>query len=384
MILRLVFRYLRRHSIRSVIAVLSACLSAFIYAVLISVPASVRTIVRESQTTLRLVVQNRTSGDYGLPAKYCRSITKFRGVVACSAETSWDAVYQDPTDLIGAIAIDTGIATLYPEYQVSKETEEALSRTMRGALVGHTLMQKEHWHVGQLIALRGVDSIGLNLEFVILGEIPNKKYPNNFIFRRDYLKESWKAFGYGDFDQVLFLLVRVATPADVSVVSTEIDEEFKDSDYETRTTTESDALSTSLSILGNLDSTIKGMTLVVLLTMLLISANSIALSVRERIVDFAIMRTLGFSVVHILGMLLVEWSLIAIVGSAAGTGVALILFGKGMALRGIIGSYGYFVVSPTQAVVTVIVVTTMVLLSGVVSAYEALTLEPATAIRAII
>jgi putative ABC transport system permease protein len=182
----------------------------------------------------------------------------------------------------------------------------------------------------------------------------------------------------------LFLLVRVATPADVSVVSMEIDEEFKDSDYETRTTTESDALSTSLSILGNLDSTIKGMTLAVLLTMILISANSIALSVRERIVDFAIMRTLGFSVLHVLGMLLVEWSFVAIVGSVIGTGVALILFGKGVALRSILGNYGYFVVSATQAVEAVMMVTAMVILSGVVSAYEALMQAPAIAIRAII
>jgi putative ABC transport system permease protein len=384
MIFKLVFRYLQRNSVRSAGAVISTCLSAFIYVVLISVPTSIRTIIRESQTTLRLVVQNRTSNDYGVPARYCRSISTIRGVIACSAVTSWDAVYQDPTDLIGANAVDSEIGALYPEYQITKDAEDAMRRTMRGALVGHFLMQKEHWHVGQLVSLRGVDSTGLDLDFIVLGEIPNRRYPNNFVFRRDYLKESWKAFGYGEFDQVLFLLVRVGNPNDVSVVSAKIDESFKDSDYQTRTTTESDALSTSLSILGNLESTIKLISAAVLLTMLLISSNSIALNVRERIVDFAVMRTLGFSPYHILEMLLVEWSMVAVVGSAVGTGVAFIMFNQGVALRSIMGNYGYFVVSASGAVNALIVVTATVILSGLVPAYEALTVAPATAIRAVV
>src|SRR5262249_33455802 len=150
------------------------------------------------------------------------------------------------------------------------------------------------WKVGDIVTLRG-DANRLKIRFVLVGETPSNNYPNFFMFRRDYLVESEKAIGIPEVKHPAGLLVtRVKSAADEPPVIREIDEIFHNADFETVSMTESDAISGLLSSVGDIRAIVYGIFAIILVTILLIAANAMAMMVRDRLRDVAIMRALGF------------------------------------------------------------------------------------------
>ena len=345
---KLIERNLRRNLRRSVLTALTIALATFIYVVLISVPGSMDRIVSDASATLRLIVVNRSLPLYGLPARYCDQIREISGTVACVAVAGWPATYRDASDSILAVAEGLEIGHVFPDYDLSGEAQRAFERERRGAFAGMVLMRKYHWKPGQEVILRGVGADHLRLSFVLLGEMPSRRYPNVFAFRRDYLEEARKAAGYPNPDLAWNLVVRVDRAEHVSTVIREIDDTFRNSDFETRTLTESDALAGGLSLLGNVRGIVLGLCVVVALTVLLIAANSTAMMVRERLNEVAVMRTLGFGRGAIAALLFGECAAIGLAGSAAGALAALWLFWGGATL-GPLGGMTALWVTPAGA-----------------------------------
>lgn len=380
---RLVARNLRRNLRRSVLTALTVALTTFIFAVLVSVPDSINRIVTDASATLRLIVVNRNLPLLGMPARYCDRVRAMPGCAACVATTLWPATFRGASDQILAVAEGLEIADVFPDYDLSGDARRALYRERRGAFAGRVLMHKYGRKPGDEITLRGTDRDQLQLTFVLLGELPSKRYPNVFAFRRDYLEEVRRANGYPGADLATDLVVRVDRTEHLSALAHQIDDTFRNSDYETRTLTESDALTAGLSALGDLRGIVLSLCAVVILTVLLIAANSAAMMVRERMNEVAIMRAIGFGRAMIAAMLFGECGTIGLSGGIFGAGAALWIFGSGVEL-GSLGGAGALWVLPTGAGMALLVAIAITLLSGIVPIWSVLRIPPVIGITQIV
>ncbi|HYL57346.1 MAG TPA: ABC transporter permease [Candidatus Acidoferrales bacterium] len=382
-LLKLIERNLRRNPRRSILTALTVALATFVFVILVSVPASIDRIVTDASSTLRLIVLNRSLPFYGIPGRYCDQVRTMPGCAACVAITGWPATYRDVSDQILAVAEGLQIADVFPDYDLAGDARRAFERERRGAFAGRVLMAKYGWHPGQEITLLGAGRDHMKLSFVILGEMPSKRYPNVFAFRRDYLADARKATGHANPDLAWNLVVRVNQPADVSRLIREIDENFRNSDYETRTLTESDALAGGLATFGDIRGIVLSLCAIVVLTVLLIAANSTAMMVRERIAEVAVMRTLGFGRPAVAALLFGECAAIGLCGGIAGAGVALLIFRHGATLS-LAGGVGALWVTPAGAALGLAVAFAVSVASGLAPIWSALRPAPVDAIGKII
>jgi putative ABC transport system permease protein len=345
------------------------------------VPASMDRIIEQASTTLRVVINNRTGPWYDLPPKYCDQVAHIPGVTACVAMTGWPTIYQNERDVIQTFAAGPELAAVFPDYLLTAPVNQAFATSKRAAVVGELLMQKYQWKVGDEVSLRGTGYGHVPLSFIIAGVNPSKRYPNTFTFRRDYLRDSLQALGRHDADLAWFLMARVQRAEDLAPVIRTIDATFRNSDYETRTVTESDVLSTSLSAIGNVRAIMYSLSAVVLLTVLLIAANAMAMMVRERLAEVAVMRALGFSRRFVAATLLGESVLTAIIGGMLGAGAALAIFGGGVNLGSVLGGTGSLWVDATGAFQGLAAAAVVGFSSSLLPVLNALRISPAMAFR---
>jgi len=381
---KLVERNMRRNTRRTLLTIATIALATFIYTVLVSVPASMDRVIRDATGTLRLIIVNRTAPWEDLPARYCDEIRKMRGCAACTAITGWFAIWRDVSEPVFAVAGGPEIGEVFPDYNLSAEQRNVILRERRNAIVGEVLMRKYGWKLGQQVTLRATDASGMEMTFVILGTMRSKHYPNTFLFRRDYLMEARKAHGLGDEDIAWNILVRADSSSDFVPLAKEIDEHFRNSDYETRTMTESDALSSGLSALGNIRGIVYALCVVVVLTVLLIAANSTVMLVREQISDAAVMRALGFGRGSVAALLFGECAAMGFFGGLIGATVALWLFSGGVTLGAALGGNGALWVTYPQALSALAVALGVSLIAGLVPILEALRISPAMAFRKVV
>ena len=381
---KLMERNARRNLRRTLLTTLTVALATFVFTVLVSVPASMDRIISDASTTLRLIVNNKTAPWYDLPARYCDTIRKLPGCAACVAITGWPATWHDVSEQVFTAGAGPEIADVFPDYQLSREHQLAISKERRAAIVGELLMKKYGWKLGQQITLRSSSPPAMDLTFVIMGTIQSRHYPNTFLFNRDYLMESFKAHGMGDVDFAWQLVVRADSPDHLAMLAKEIDERFANSDAETRSETESDALSNGLSQLGNVRGIVFSLCAIVILTVMLIAANSTAMMVRERISEVAVMRALGFSRGAIGTLLFGECAIIGIVGGAAGAGLAYWLFAGGATLGPVLNGNGALYVMPAQALVGFGAAIFVSLVSALIPIAGALRITPALAFRKVV
>ncbi len=381
---RLIERNMRRNVRRTLLTAATVAMATFIFTVLISVPASMDRIIHDASGTSRLIINNRTGPWYGLPARYCSRIREMPGCRGCVAVTGLPSTYQNPRDVVFAAAVDPEVVQVFPDYNINQEMAVALLRDKRAAIAGQVLVRKHNWKIGQLITLHGADARRLDLTFVLVGQMPSKRYPNLFLFRRDYLREALKAHGFRDADIAWQLVASADSPEHLGPLAKEIDDDFRNSEYETRTITESDALSGALSAVGNIRAIVYSLCAIVILTVLLIAANSTAMMVRDRLSEVAVMRVLGFTDLHIGQLLFGECALIGLSGGLVGACAAFWMFSGGITLGAALGGNGALWVMPGATMTAVVVAIAATMLSGVLPILSALRIPPALAVREVV
>jgi putative ABC transport system permease protein len=382
--IKLIERNMRRNLRRTILTILTIALATFIYTVLVSVPASMDRVVKDASGTLRLIINNKTAPWEDLPARYCDDINKMHGVAACVAITGWPSTWRDVSDPVFAVGAGPEIGDVFPDYALTAEQRAATFREKRSAVVGEILMHKYGWKIGDTITLRSTDSDHMEMTFLITGTMRSKRYPNTFLMRRDYLMAARKAHGLPDEDIAWNVIVRATSNDAMATLAQQIDEHFANSDAETRTMTESDALSSGLSAIGNIRDIVFVLCMVVLLTVLLIAANSTVMMVREQISDVAVMRALGFSRGAVAMLLFGECGAIGLLGGIIGALPALWMFSGGITLGAALGGNGALWVTPAQAVNALVAALVVSIVSGVVPILEAVRLPPALAFRKVV
>jgi putative ABC transport system permease protein len=336
-----VLRHLRRNWIRTASTVLAMALCIFLFGTLRSVLAEVNALL-ESSSASRLVTRNKVSLVFELPLAYASRIQAVPGVKRV-ATASWfggslpakkegrseeGEATTDWSNFFPNMAVDAEpYFAMYPEYEVKPDEWRAFMGELKGAMIGRKLADKFGWKVGDRFFLesfippyRKPDG---PFEFVVMGvfDTDKAKHPNTdtnlMLFHHKYLYEATgRTLGAGTYT------VEVHDPDQAAAVSKAIDALFENSDTQTLTETERAFAAGFLAMAGNLALLLNGIGLAVTFTILLVTANTMSMAVRERRTEIGVLKTLGFSSAQVLGLIVAEALLLGALGGALGIGAS--------------------------------------------------------------
>jgi putative ABC transport system permease protein len=262
------------------------------------------------------------------------------GVEKVSAWSWFGGVYKDPQDFFGRFAVNADeIFDIFKDWTVTPEQLAAFKQMRSGCAIGERIAKRYNIHVGDKVVIVGdIYPVTLDLTCVaIYGHPPNEE---NLVFHREYLSELLKAAGETrSQDLVGTYIIRVSSAQAVPHISHFIDHMFEDSPYPTRTESEKEFGRSFLGMLGNIRLFMAAIVAAVTFTILLVSANTVAMAVRERTREMAILRTLGFNPTEILQLVVTESVLISIMGGVLGLGLGYAL-SKGITEMGGFGFQG--------------------------------------------
>src|SRR4030042_4226989 len=322
-LLKLLLRNAFRHKLRTFLTILSITIAILSFGLL-------RAFINawygaaDASSASRLVTRNAVSLIFTLPVSYKDKIRQIEGVKQVSWGNFFGGIYIDEKNFFANYAVDAkSYIELYPEYVLPPDQKEAFLRDRRGFFAGRKLVEKYHWKIGDIVTLKGTYLPG-NWEFVLRGIYYGKNENADervFFFHWDYLNEIMKMRRSGFADQVGFYMVGVTNPNRAAEVAQAIDKTFKNSLAETLTETEKAFVLSFISISNAIIAAIQLVSFVVIVIIIAVTANTMAMTARERIGEYAIFKTLGYSGWRIAGMIIGESLLITPIGGFLGLAI---------------------------------------------------------------
>jgi putative ABC transport system permease protein len=320
LLLRLILRNALRHRLRTLLTVVGIAVAVLAFGLL-------RTLIGvwylgvEASSATRLVTRNAISLVFPLPISYLERIRQVEGVSRVSYGTWFGGIYIDRKNFFANFAVDAGsYFDLYPEYVLSTEERAAFVRDRRGVVAGAKLAQKYGWKIGDPITLQGTIFPG-DWDFVLRGIYTGARPSTDqtqFIFHWDYLNETLKKTAPRRADQVGFYLVGIERPEGAAQVAQGIDRLFRNSLAETLSETEKAFQLGFVAMTGAIVTAIRIVSFLVIGIIMAVAANTMAMTARERIAEYATMKTLGFGAAHIAATVFGESLLIALAGGTTG------------------------------------------------------------------
>jgi putative ABC transport system permease protein len=316
----LIFKNSLRNPRRSVLTIASIAVSLCILAVLIAMYQAMFFGEATPAQALRLVTRHRVSLTQPVPIYYREKIRQIPGVRDLATWQWFGGTYKDsrdPNNMFPRFGTDPEhFFNVHPEFQIPEDQKLAFIRERTGCVVSRTLADKMKFNIGDRITLVG-DYFPVTLELKVVGIFDEPDRQSILYFNREYLRE---ALGPANSQQDLVgaFMVQAETPEAVPHVAAAIDSMFDGSPYPTRSESEKAFELSFISFMGNVRLFIMAICGAVTFTILLVSANTISMSVRERVREVAILKTLGFTPGAILGIVVAESSLISVIGGAVG------------------------------------------------------------------
>lgn len=386
-----VLKHLGATWVRTASTIISMALCVFLFCSLQSVLTHLDGFI-EGRSPRRIVTRNAMSIIGVVPITHkarietvpgvtrVSALTAFGGVLMArkeglvdpgAAETDWTTVFQN-------IAVDAEpFFAMNPEYMVPPDEFRDFMNDLQGCVIGRELGTKFGWKIGDRFFLQsfvpGMRKKSGPFEFVVRGflETDLQKFPgtetNQMIFHFKYLSES-----LGGVTQTQFIMVEIDNPARTAEISAAIDALFENSSDETYTETEKAFSANFISMVGDLSTLVNGIGLAVCFTILLVTANTMSMAVRERRKEIAVLKTVGFGSGQVMGLILAEALIMGAIGGALGIGGALAAISAmngapGQTVLGI----SHLELQPRVALFGVVVAITLGLAAGFVPAWGA-------------
>jgi putative ABC transport system permease protein len=320
MLPKLLFKNAFRHKLRTSLTVLGITIAVLAFGMLRTVVGAWYAGVEASSAT-RLVTRNAVSLIFFLPLSYREKILQVPGVTEVGYSDWFGGIYKEEKNFFPNFATDAKSAMdLYPEFIVPEDQKEAFLRDRKGAVVGRKTADRFGWKLGDLVVLKGTIFPG-NWEFVIRGIYRGARKSTDetqFFFHWNYLNESLKKTAPYRADHVGWFLVGVKSPDIAAAVSVAIDKLFKNSLAETLTETEKAFQLSFISMTEAIVVVIQLVSIIVIIIIMAVMANTMAMTVRERTGEYAVMKTLGFGGWHLAGLIFGESLVIAATGTLLG------------------------------------------------------------------
>lgn len=315
--LALILANLKRKKVRTALTIGSFVAALFLFGLLLAVRSAFTSGV-ELAGIDRLIVINRVSLIQPLPISYKERIAQVPGVTAVTFATFFGGTYQNERNFFPQYVIDPEAwRAMYPEYLISDAEWNAFLQDRQGAIAGEATARRFGWKIGDRIPIQGTYLPG-EWQFHLCGIYRGARKDDDttqFWLRRDYLEENGPAWYKG---LVGWYIAKIARPDDAVRVTAAIDERFANSPYETKTETERSFTQAFVKQIGNIGFLITSIGAVVFFTLLLVTGNTMAIAVRERTNELAVLKTVGFRDGLVLLLVLGESVVLALVGGALG------------------------------------------------------------------
>jgi putative ABC transport system permease protein len=338
-----ILKHLRRNWVRTLSTVLAMAVCIFLFCTLRSVLAAVDSLL-EGRSASRLVTRHAVSLVFNLPLSYENRIASVPGVKRV-AVTSWfggtlpakkegkaseEASGGRGTDWSNffqnwAVEPEPFLA-MYPEFVLPPDQYRAFLEDQRGCLIGRKIANKFGWKIGDTFYLESFIAPYRKpdgpFEFVVRGILDaDSRYPNadlnNMYFQYKYFYE-----GTGRRVAAGTYYIEIDDPDQAGVVSKRIDDLFANSDAQTHTETEKAFQAGFISMAGNLALLLNTIGLAVAFTILLVTANTMSMAIRERRTEIAVLKTLGFSSSRVMGLVVAEAVVLGVLGGLLGIGAS--------------------------------------------------------------
>ncbi len=353
-----------RNRRRTVLTVLSIGLSLFLLSTLMTVLTELERESEGGDQHLRLVVRRASSLGDPLPEAYLEKLKRVPGVRMVSVLSWFGGIYVDERNFFANFGCDP--ETIFPmwnENRLPPEQLAAFQKERTAAVAGRKLAERFGWRLGDKITLQGT-IYPIDLEFTLRG-IYTGLDETAFFFHHAYLDEALGRPG-----KVGTFWLKAATAADVPRIAERVDALFKNSDAETKTETERAFQLGFVAMLGNIKSLVVSISSVVVFTILLVTANTMAMAIRERAREIAILKTLGFRRRQILGLLMGESAAIALAGGLLGTVGARCFYSIFDVWKHTKGFFPIFIVEPETIAVGLVLAVLIGLVSAALPAYR--------------
>jgi putative ABC transport system permease protein len=319
-IIKLIFKNAFRHKLRTFLTILGITIAILSFGLLRTVISAWYAGVEASSAT-RLVSRNSISLVFSLPISYKDKIRQIEGVKIVSYGNWFGGIYIDEKNFFANYAVDPKTYfELYPEIILSPEQKDAFVRDRKAFVAGRKLIAKYGWKIGDTITLKGTIFPG-NWDFVLRGIYKGRDQTVDetaFIFHWEYLNEALKKTAPLRTDQVGFYMIGVTKPSLAASVAADIDKMFKNSLAETLTETEKAFQLGFISMTEAIVIAIQLVSFVVIFIIMAVMANTMAMTARERIGEYAIFKTMGFGGWHIAGLIFGESLFITMIGCIIG------------------------------------------------------------------
>ena len=373
---RIILANLFRKKVRLVLTIGSFAVALFLFAFL--------GVVRDAfsrdnlASANRLIIINRTSIINPLPLSYRERILRIPGVKSVTHNNWFGGTYIEEKKFFPQFVIDPeNQRQVVPEFVVPDDQWKAFLRDREGAIVGARTMERFHWKVGDRIPIKTPvwGSWEFNIDGVYHGTRPADD-ETQFWFQWDYFEERVPQTSKG---QIGWYVLRIDNPDDAPRIAKAIDTEFANSPYETKTETESTFAAGWVKQFGNIKFLIVTIGAVVFFTLLLVTGNTMAISVRERTGELAVLKAIGFSDRKVLGFVLGESLVIAVVGGLLG--LALALVAVPLLSRALSGIVPVLILSPTILLTGFVAALFVGFISGFLPGLGAMRLRVVNALR---
>ena len=376
----LIWRSLWRRKIRTVFTVLSIFIAFLLFGLLMTIRAAF-SIGVDLAGLDRLMVIHKISIIMPLPSSYQRQLQTVPGVEIVTHNSWFGGIYQDPANFFAQIALEPEpYFAMYPEFHLPPEQMKAWLADRQGAVAGRDLADRFGWKVGDRIPIQGTiyrtkgGSTAWEFNLVGIYDAGPGVDTTNFFFRYDYLDEA-RQIGEGS---VGWYVVKINDASRSRELATTFDEMFANSSAETKTTTEKGFVDGFAKQIGDIGTMMIAILSAVLFTILLVVGNTMAQAVRERTSELAVLKTLGFSDLRVLFLVLAESFIIAIVGGGLGLGAAWLFVQSGDPTGGLLPS---FFLPPRDLTTGVALMLLVGLLAGLLPSIGAMRIRITDALR---
>lgn len=378
----LVLANLRRRKLRTVFTLASITVAFLLYGLLAAVKNGFEAGV-ELAGADRLIAIHKVSIVQPLPSSYQAQIAAVPGVALVTHSTWFGGRFQDDRNVLQTFPVEPeSYLQMYPEYLAPADQKRRWLADREGLLVGRAIADRYGWKVGDRVPIKSDIYARQNgsytWDFLIDGIFDNRDPSgdtNSMLFHYEYFDEA-RALGKGT---IGWYIIRISDPNKATQIAAAIDGLFTNSAAETKTGTEKAFIQGFAQQTGDIGAIVTSIGIAVFFTMLLVSGNTMAQSVRERTNELAVMKTLGFSDGQVLTLVLAESLAITLLGGAIGTLGALVIVGKTGA---VLSQYlSAFILTGKALAVGVLLMILLGFIAGFLPALRASRLQIADALR---
>ncbi len=366
-ILKLVIKNMLRHRLRSMLTIFGIAVAVMAFGLMRTIVTAWNSGVAASAVN-RLITVHSVSFIFPLPLSYNERIAQIPGVKKVSYANWFQGIYIDRNQFFARMAVDPEtIWDVYPEYILSEAEKEAMKRVRNGCILGRKIAEQYKLKVGDLMTLDG-DIYPGRWEMQVVGIYKGKDQTTDetqMFFNWKYLDEEVKVRQPGREGYVGWYIVQIDDPNDRTTIAGAIDNLFANSPAETKTQTEKEFQQSFVSMSGAILTAINVVSFVIIGIILLVLTNTMVMTARERVREYAVLRTLGFTTFHIAGLIGGEAMFIACLGGGIGLAITFpIIIGVEKGIPS-----GWFPIFKLETITIMLAVSTAILAGITASAF---------------